>query len=105
MPYNTPPKCFICGKIHSCDTNDIVQMVNSKFVTVNVCKKHFGVEEEYQRQNNLSVEEKAVVARKSISTSEFKEMLNDYTNNLIKEHPHHEKFLKEMTAKFLERSF
>jgi len=105
MPYNTPPKCFICGKVHSCDTDDTIQIVNSKFVTVNVCKRHVGVIEEHQRQNNLSTEEKAELAGKQISTPEFKIMLNDYTNNLIKEHPHHKKFLKEMTDKFLERSF
>ena len=94
MPYNTPPKCFICGKVHSCDTDDTVQMVNAKFVTINVCKSHTGVLEEHKRQEELSVEEKAELARKTISTPEFKTMLHNYTEFLIKKNPHHADFLQ-----------
>lgn len=69
--------------IHSCDTNDIIQIINAKFVNVNVCKNHVGVQEEYLYQENLSLEEKAELARKIIMTYEFKTMLKDYTEYLI----------------------
>jgi predicted NUDIX family phosphoesterase len=97
MPFATPSKCFICGKIHSCDTQDTLQLVNANYVTVNVCKSHIGVIEESNRQNNLSTEEKADLAFKTISTPEFKKMYQEYMASLIEKCPHHKDFLGSIT--------
>jgi len=96
MPYATPPKCFICGKVHPCDTTDILQLANAIYVTVNVCKDHPGVQEEHDRQETLSVDEKAELAIKVCSTPEFIKMYNSYTEHLIEENPSHREFLESV---------
>jgi len=97
MPYATPPKCYICGKIHSCDTQDTLQLVNAYYVTVKVCKSHIGVIEESYRQNNLSTEEKADLAFKTVSTPEFKKMYQEYMDSMIEKYPHHKNFIESVT--------
>lgn len=94
MPYTHPPICFICKKVHSCDTQDTLQLENANYVTVNVCKCHQGIQEEYDRQNNLSLEEAAEHARKTISTPEFKKTFTEYTSFLIEQHPQHKEHLE-----------
>jgi len=96
MPYVNPPVCFICGKVHPCDTEDTVQLTNAKFVTVNICKSHPGVIEEHERQQNLQGEERAEHARKVISTPEFHKIFHDYTDHLAAENPQHAAFLQSL---------
>jgi len=97
MPFTTPPKCFICSKNHPCDTQDTLQMVNADCVTVNVCESHIGVIEESNRQNNLSVDEKADLAFKTVSTPEFKKMYQEHMDSMVEKYSHHKNFIESIT--------
>jgi hypothetical protein len=77
MPYVNPPVCYLCGKIHSCDTKDIFQMVAPDGDTVNVCNNHPGVREEHHRQNNLTGEEARKLALKSLAHPRTQKMMTE----------------------------
>lgn len=101
MPYTTPPVCYLCGRVHPCDTNATIQLVNAKFVTVNVCKSHPGVVEEHNHQENMTIDEKAEQASKVIDTPEFKKMLGEYVEQLSIENPSQRDFIESIHKRFI----
>lgn len=72
MPFTEPPICYICKKKHSCDTEDTLQIANKDFAIVNVCKSHTGIQEEFERQENLPKDEKALLAMKILNNQDMK---------------------------------
>ena len=86
MPYVKNPICFLCKKIHSKDTNDIIQLANEKYEIVNVCNHHPGIVEEYNRQENLKGKEKVEFATKILSTPKMKKEMSEYMVRLSKQY-------------------
>jgi hypothetical protein len=104
MPFVNPPVCAICGKTHSCDTKNIVQLKltlelgvallehdltvqnHEYYELINCCDDHPCVKEEEERQRNLSTEERAKLARATIQTPQFQRDLSRYMVQSMKEH-------------------
>lgn len=96
MPYVNPPVCYLCSKVHPCDTENTVQMQAPDGDTVNVCKDHPGVLEEYQRQNTLDTEGMRKLAMEALShprmqdymasiREEMKSREDEFLNRMIQE--------------------
>jgi hypothetical protein len=88
MPFVKPPVCYVCGKIHSCDTRDIIQVLaprkfgqrtfshyDSGYRTVNVCKHHHGILEEHERQNNLTGDKAKLYAERALKSPDVMEYM------------------------------
>lgn len=82
------PVCFICGKIHPEDTNDIIQLMapttlpkwvlakgDSGWRTVNVCKTHIGVQKEKDRQENLTGDARVELAKKVLMQPDIQKFI------------------------------
>ena len=100
MPYNTPPVCFICKKIHPCDTNDVLELVTPDFKTVKVCKTHNGAEDERLRQENMTPEEKQVMAANVMAQPEFKAVLKEYVEDLAEQNPEAAEYIRDLHRGF-----
>jgi hypothetical protein len=100
MPYNTPPVCFICKKIHPCDTNDVLELVTPDFKTVKVCKSHNGAEEERLRQETMTPVEKQAMAANVMAQPEFKKVLQEYVEDMIEQHPKAAEYLRHIHSGF-----